>query len=545
MKSYAEENRIRPDILTSTVLWSAVIMMVFKIIGNRIYGDLGSGFSAAPFAFFYIFYTGLVLAVQKAVWLMVRIRARRSQFINAEGNMRRSFRLFLLVGIIASVLLVASSYVMAKHLFGSSRGYLQFMIVAACVLLISIQGVIRGYLQGLGYTKPIVIADPMFAVTSLVLGTVISLFMYSYGLKVNELFHVKEYSAIYGAYGAMFGVFGACVIGLIQILISYSIRKTEITQVIKSGAPRYLDNKNDVLSGIRVLLLVYVSPALMCLLNEILYMTLQKNITPEADLLKLYGILSGKIFPVVIGAAILCCIPFVKTWNRVMARIERDEFEVARDRLKKLIKYSSVVYIPMTVFVLALSETVIVSFFGKSTEMTTALLTLASSMICLVSLAVTAAWFMSHMGKPLIITISTAIGWGVYVAGAFVFIVVLKLGLYGIVLTNVTALVVYNILSYAMIFRVLRYRQELVRTFLLPLAAAAGAGLIAYLFNMIFVNLIGDILTFIICIVVFFISYMMMIIVLRRIKTYELRYIPLGFLFSGVSSRLQPEDYEE
>lgn len=545
MKSYTEEKRIRPDILTSVVLGAVIIMMIYKITGNRIYGDLGSGFTAAPFALFYMFYVGIVLAVQKAVWLMVRIRARRSQYLNAEANMKRSFRLFLFVSVVIGILLASFSFFLAKNLFVSGRGYLQFVIVAVSVLLLGAQGVCRGYLQGLGYTKPIVIADMLFAVTSIITGTVASLFMYSYGLKVNELFHVKEYSAIYGAYGSMIGLLVASVVCLIQILISYSMRKIEIAGIIKNGAPRYLDNKNDVFSSIRIILYLYVTPAMMSLAGEIIFMTLHKKDVTGTELLLEYGILSGKIYPLIIILALLCCLPFIKTWNRVMARIERDEYEVARDRLKKLIRYSSVMFVPISVLVLTLSGTINVAVFGKSTSTTDSLLTLASPLVLLICIAVFGSWLMNHMGKSLLLVINLSICWAVYIIGCIVFMMVFKLGLYGILLADIVTFSIYDIISFSMIFKMLKYRQEFLRTFLIPLAASAGAGLVVYVINVIFVNLIGDALTLIICILVFWIIYMLIIIVLKRIKTYELRYIPLGNIFSGISRRLQRDEFEE
>ncbi|MDC7295380.1 polysaccharide biosynthesis C-terminal domain-containing protein [Butyrivibrio sp. DSM 10294] len=545
MKSYTEEKRIRPDILTSVVFWSVVVIMIFKIIGNRIYGDLGSGFGAAPFAFFYMFYGCYVLAVQKAVWLMVRIRARRSQFLNAETNMKRSRRLFVFISFVTGALLAALSYVISKNLFGSGRGYLQFLIVAIMSLIFGAQGVYRGYLQGLGYTRPIVISDLLFAVTAAASGTVISVIMYFYGLKVNELFHVQEYSAIYGSIGSIIGLLIASIICFIQIMISFSIRKNEIADIIKNGAPRYLDNKNDVISGIRPILYLYLTPAFMSLLSEGIYMAIHKKDAAGTELLLQYGMLSGKVFPVVTALSVICCLPFIKTWNRVMARIERDEYEVARDRLKKLIRYSTVVFIPVTIVCLALSETINVALFGKSNDTTNSLLTLAAPVIFLACLAVFGSWLMSHMGKSLLLVINLSVGWGVFVIGNIVFGVVLDLGLYGIVLTHIVSFLIYDIISFSMIFKMLKYRQEFMSTFLLPVAASAAAGLVIYFINMIFVNLIGDALTLLICILVFWIVYMLIIIALKRIKTYELRFIPLGGVFHGIASRMQPEEYEE
>ena len=90
MKTYTEEKRIRPDILTAALYWSVVIMMLYNIISVRIFGDKGAYFSTGPLTLYFFLYISFVLAVQKAVYIMVRLRARRSQFINAEINMQRS-----------------------------------------------------------------------------------------------------------------------------------------------------------------------------------------------------------------------------------------------------------------------------------------------------------------------------------------------------------------------------------------------------------------------------------------------------------------------
>ena len=72
MRTYTEEKRIRPDILTAAVFWSVIIMMLYNIISVRIFGDTGSGFSAGPLTLYFLLYVSFVLAVQKAVYIMVR-----------------------------------------------------------------------------------------------------------------------------------------------------------------------------------------------------------------------------------------------------------------------------------------------------------------------------------------------------------------------------------------------------------------------------------------------------------------------------------------
>ncbi len=194
MKTYAEAKRIRPDILTAAVYISACILMVFLIISEKIFGDTGMYFASGPLSIYLLFYLGLVLSVQKAVYIMVRLRARRSQYLNAETNMQRSMRIFSLAGIFAGVILILACFPISTKGFGTERGYIQIIMAGACVLFLGIQGVLRGYLQGIGYTKPIVISDMLVAIVSFVSGVIISGILYSYGTKVDDLFHVDEFS---------------------------------------------------------------------------------------------------------------------------------------------------------------------------------------------------------------------------------------------------------------------------------------------------------------------------------------------------------------
>ena len=73
MKTYSEQNRIRPHILTATVYLAVLVMMVYWVVAMRIYGDKGAFFAAGPFFIYLTFYCAFVLSVQKAVYIMARL----------------------------------------------------------------------------------------------------------------------------------------------------------------------------------------------------------------------------------------------------------------------------------------------------------------------------------------------------------------------------------------------------------------------------------------------------------------------------------------
>ena len=546
MRNYSEEKRIRPDILTAAVYWSIIIMMVYIIFAVRIFGDKGAGFIGGPLALYYTFYTVFVLAVQKAVWVMVRVRARRSQFLNARDNMHKTFKIFAVFGIVVSALLFFMSIFFSKTLFGSSKGLFQGAIAAVSIVLLCIQGVLRGYLQGIGYTKPIVVSDLVISITAFAVGIVLTTLLNGYGIKANALFHINEFSAVYGSAGTMIGILIASLVGLFQISISFYLRRIELDDIVRSGAARYLDSQNDVISSVRPIIYLYATPGLMMLFDQIFFIIFQRKIGSEADYVLNYGIYFGRVMTLVIVFTLLICIPFIKSWNRIMARVERDEFEGARERYVSFIRKFILLILPVAVMVFVLASPLLVALFGKTGQFAVDLLRLASVLIILCPFAVFASWMFNHMGKAILTVTNLTVAWAFHIGMTFVFEVILKLGLFGTLLAVIISVFVYDLLCLLIFIKMFKSRTDKMRFFVLPLVCAAVMGLICFLISLGLVNLIGDILTVAVCVVVGFVVYVAALTILKLLSYNDLRAIPFGKAFSGLSYVLgSDEDYDE
>ena len=545
MKTYSEEKRIRPHILTAAVYLAVLIMMVYFIVAVRICGEKGVIFAVGPFFIYAVFYCSFVLAVQKAVYIMVRLRARRSQFHNAETNMLRSMRIFSISSLVAGGLLIALSYTLCSVVLGTDRGFIQLIIAGASIVFLGVQGVLRGYLQGIGYTKPIVLSDLLIALVSIVSGTIAVGVMYNYGLKVNKLLHANEFSAVYGSTGLMAGIFIGSLVGFIQTVISYHLRKAEIQAFVKNGAPRYLDNKNDVLAGIRPLMPLYATPALAVLVDLCFYCIFTKKMHKDIDYMASFGIYAGYVICTIALFALICTLPYIKSMNRVMARIERDEFEGARDRYRRLIRFSNMFIIPVSVFVFATAETILIVLFGKSNALDNSLLSLGGLMIMCASHAIMSSWLLNHMGKSVAALVNLGIGWAFHIILLVLFVWPLNMGVMGVLLSGILAVGIYDAFCYLMISRVLHHHHEWMMSFVLPLASAAAAGLVVFLLNKLLINVIGDILTLIVCALIFWLVYMLVMVVTGGLLAHELKRVPFGNLFYGISTAIRRDRYEE
>lgn len=539
MMAYTENKKIRPDILTKAVYGSYAIIMVYTIISHRITGNIGGYFISGPLTLYILFYLGLVQAVQKAVYIMVRARAKRSQFQNAETNMKRSMKIFGIGAVGTGVLVIALSYYISKYLFGSERNMFQTILVGICIMLFGTQGVIRGYLQGIGYSRPVFISDILISLVSFIPGIVAVIILHLYGDKVNGLFHTDLFSAVYGATGMTLGLVVGAAAGFIQALFSFRIRKNELSEFVKSSGPRYLDNKNDVLTGIRPVLVVYLIPALMILLDQIFYTIFTSKVHEDVDYLSDYGMFFGRIVVTIVMITLLCCIPFVGSWGRVMARIEREEYDFARKRMKSTVRDSNLLHIPVSVFVFVMAGTIQVALFGKSSAPADTLMMIAAPFIFFCCQALYLSWLLNHMGKSIVSIIGICVAFILHVIGIVVFVVVFNLSVRGVLISEVIAVSAYALLCFWLTSKMLRYRQEWIMSYMFPLVSSIIAGLSAFLLNRFLLNVIGEILTLIICMAVFWLVYMIAMVVSGGLLSNDLKRIPLGNLFIGISTALR------
>jgi O-antigen/teichoic acid export membrane protein len=202
-------------------------------------------------------------------------------------------------------------------------------------------------------------------------------------------------------------------------------------------------------------------------------------------------------------------------------------------------------FIPVTVFVLAANELLMTSVYGKSSNLANSSLMLGSLLIYFVGYMVMFSWLLSHMGKSVLTMLNTLVCLALHVALMILFVPVLNLGILGVLLAVIIAAAIYDILNLLELSKILSNRQEYLKTFLMPLLSSAIAGVLVFLIGRLLAGLIGEILTLVICIVVFWVVYMIAMIFLRGVRAHELRKVFLGQLFYGIATMIQTEERYE
>ena len=102
------------------------------------------------------------------------------------------------------------------------------------------------------------------------------------------------------------------------------------------------------------------------------------------------------------------------------------------------------------------------------------------------------------------------------------------MGINAVVYANILFAVIVCILNALAIRKYLRYRQELIRTFVIPGISAVIMGVVIGVVNMLLLKVLGSILTVLIGITLGVLVYFVALILLKGIDEYDLNSMPGG-----------------
>ena len=149
-------------------------------------------------------------------------------------------------------------------------------------------------------------------------------------------------------------------------------------------------------------------------------------------------------------------------------------------------------------------------------------------MIVLFALSTLSTGILQGLGelqKPLV---HTAIALAAHVVLLVVLLTRFELNIYAVIYANIFFALIICILNAWAIKQALHYRQELVRTFLIPLLSSAVMGLAAYGVYRLFHLFSGNAVSTIIAILVAVVVYVVCLVKLRGITKREIYNLPTG-----------------
>lgn len=534
---------VQGSILAVASLIVRMIGLLYRFPMTRIVGDEGMGSYEIAFGIYDIALIlssyGIPLAVSKIVASRVVIK-----------EYRNAYRIFIVamlfagvIGMAASLLIYFGADFLAGTFMGDSYAILPLKVLSPTIFIFSVMGVLRGFFQGKNTMIPTAVSQVLEQVVNAAVSIAAAYIL------------IRNYSALenvssYGAAGGTLGTLAGALVSLLFLLFVYTVYRPILRRQIKNDPAEYVDSYGSILKLIILTLSPIILSQTIYNINGLIDKSLFMNIMPsheiagfeagvfntnagglysDENLRTLMGIYGNKYrtltyLPVAIasaiGAAIVTSITAAKT---------RGMDSVVRNKTHAAIKFNMIIAIPSAVGMGVLAYPIITMIFPNSHQLDANLLRLGAISIVFYSLSTISTAILQGIGRLRTPVINSAISLVIHIPLVYVLLQYTPLSTYSLVIGNVSYALVVCILNWISVERHLNYKQELLKSFVIPSVSALIMGAAAYFTYMGMDIWTGNnLLSTCIAIIASIIIYLVLLVVMKGVDEEELSNLPRG-----------------
>lgn len=514
------------------------IGLLYKVPMIRILGQEGIGYYNTAYEIYNI---GLILSSYSLPLAMSKLIAAR-RVRRQYQDIRRVFFSGLTVsaaagGLMTLLLLLGGDFI-TMVIFKSPSSALPLKVMAPTIFVFSIMGVIRGYFQGQGNMVPTSVSQIIEQVVHAAVSIAASYaFMVWFASRPNP----KSYGAAGGTLGTLCGAVAA----LIYLAIRMLCFQRRNARTLRRPQKIPVETWGNVYSALFLTLTPIILSQFVYQLSGSVDNSMFGQImdakglteTQRATLLGVYGgeyrLLSN--VPVAIasslGASMIPSIVQSRTCHRL---------KEVRYKIRMTIKFNMLIAIPCAVGMGVLAGPIMELIFHDNSELSANLMRIGAPAVVFFSLSTVTNAVLQGIDRMSKSVSHSAISLVLHMILVYVMLTYLDWNVYGLVIGNVTFALAVCILNWFSIKRALRYRQEILTTFLLPLLASffmGGAALGIYYgtFSLTQKNSVSMLVTVPFAMMV----YAVLILLLRVVTEEELPQMPFGRKILVLSKKLR------
>ncbi|WP_125140395.1 putative polysaccharide biosynthesis protein [Clostridium transplantifaecale] len=536
---------VQGSILAVAGIVVRLIGILYRVPMTNIIGDEGMGYYSTAFNVYNIMLILSSYSLPLAVSKMVSARMAKGQYRNSVRVLKAALVYATVVGGLACFITWNFAGFFATTAFNTPFCVYALKTLAPTIWIMAYLGVLRGFFQGHGTMIPTAISQIFEQIVNAVISVVAASVLFKVGLDSNRVYNTTGYPQAFGAAGGTIGTGAGALAALLFMLLLFAI----YAPVMKRRKRRDRSKRTDSYGDISVTFLFTVVPVIISSavynINAVVDNSIMaygmESLGQGKEFLSLWGIYNNKYMLLVhvpLAMANSLSSSLIPSLSGAVARKEKGAV-IAKTGLA--IRFAMLIAIPSAVGLTVLSAPINnLLFRGGNNAEAIRMLIIGSAAVIFLSLStVTNAILqgINHMNVPVR---NAFISLVLHVIALYIMLMVFKMGIYSMVFANILFAVFMCVLNALAIRKYLNYRQELLKTFLLPAVAAAFMGAAAFgVYKLVILivksNLIGTILAVITAIAV----YGILLIKLRCIDEEELYTMPGGTKIIRISKKLR------
>lgn len=543
MKKKSKSNFImQGSILAMAGIISRIIGIARRFPMEHIIGDKGNGYYGVAYEVYAMMLIISCYSLPLAVSKVVSSKMSKRQYKSAERAFQCAMAFAVAAGGFTFFVCEVFGDFLAADVMHEPMSAMALKVLGPALLIVSVMGVLRGYFQGLGTMVPTAVSQILEQIFVLIGSVAGAYFLFGYGGKVGALLHNEDFAPAYGAAGASLGPVIGSAIGLIFLMFVFSVYR----KGTKPQRAREAGQKADSYGQIFRLILLTILPVLLSTtvynISNVLDIRIYNNVMIQKGLedVKAYnwGVYSGKyrvLVNVPIALANAMCSSIVPVLTGLMMK---EEYAQVKDKISQAMRFTMIVAIPSTVGLTVLARPIVSMLFSGEIDMAVEMLHIGSISVVFYTMSTLTNGVLQGINRMRIPVRNAVIALVIHIAFLYAALE-LGMGVNAVVYANILFAVIVCVLNALSIRVYLRYKQEYIKTFVIPAIASVIMGVVIGIISMLLSKIAGNVLTVLLSIAVGVVVYFVAMIMLKGVSEYDLRKMPGGRTVLTVAKRLR------
>lgn len=529
---------VQGSILAFASIVSRIIGLIYRIpLTNKI-GDIGNSYYSSAFEVYSIMLLISSYSLPIAVSKLVSAEAAKGKKRMAYQILKCSLVFAIISGLLFALIVFFGAGFFADIYLKTPNCIFALRVLAPAILIVAVLGVIRGFFQGLGTMVPSAVSQIIEQIVNAIVSVWAAYVLFDYGTKIgNVLGDPEHYAAAYGAAGGTLGTSMGSVAALLFMVFVFAM----YISVFKRQMIRERKRAIDPIRATFRILIITIVPVLLSTTIYNLCGFIDNGVYKHLAYAKGYGIdeidvwwgvYTGKYklminVPISIASALAA-----SSVPALTASFGRGDMKDVRRKLSSSIRFIMVIAFPCAVGLSVLAKPIFTLLFPgtpDTIDLACNMMYIGAAAVIFYSISTLSNGLLQGINRLKVPVINAAITLVAHVILLVVLMWVFNLNIYAVVIANMFFAVMMCILNNIALVRYSGYRQEVMRTFVIPGICSAIMGLATFLvYKGMFVVCKNNAVSMLVSIAAAVIVYGILMLVLKGLTEKDILRFPKG-----------------
>lgn len=542
---------IQGMILAAAGIITRLIGIAYRIPVNNILGDEGQGLYGCAFSIYNIALLLTSYSLPLAVSKLVSARVSKKEYKNAMRIFKSALIFALVVGAIVGIVIFTFSDFIAGDLYSQKYSAYALRVLAPGLFIVAVMGVLRGFFQGMGTMIPTALSQILEQIVNALVSIIGASYLLEMGKKAAESKAEPSLPFAYGAAGGTLGTVSGALFGLIFLFVVFGMFYPKMKRKVLKDKNKNMEGYGDIYK----VLLLTIAPVILSTaiynISETLDIGIFSNVMTaqghtEKETAELLGMFTGKYNTLIniplaiansLGAALIPSLTAtVTTGNKKDINV----------KINMVIRFVMMFAIPCFVGFLVMAEPILDLLYNGNIDIPARMLQLGAITVVFYCMSTVTNAILQGVNKMTTPVKHGAISLVLHLIGLYIMLVFFKWGIFAVVAGNIIFSLSMCILNARALKKATKYKQEIERTFVVPLEAAAIMGVVILVLRLLVGLVLPKALMTLVVLMFAVVVYGISLIKLGGLTSDEVVALPKGAKIYKVllKMHLMKEDYE-